>query len=119
MNSKQYMEKWFAERVFRSAAPLVKALNDEAEFEMMGLPLEAVQAIHNRAIFELLVMVNTNGGSPRESEPQYDAFMEFISREFKGFVEMCLRMQKWNVEDPTHEAEDSARVPFRRNASRN
>ena len=119
MNPKHDLGKWLAERALRSAANLMQMVCDEAKFEMMGLPLEMAQAIHNRAIFELLRMVNANGKSPDESEPQYGAFMEFISCEYKGFTEMCLRMQEWNEKYNKQQTEDDTRVPFRKNASRN
>ncbi|HRI87966.1 MAG TPA: hypothetical protein PK869_06870 [Candidatus Hydrogenedentes bacterium] len=119
MNSNDNAEKWFAERVGRSVANLMEAVCEEAKLEMMGLPPGVVRAIHNRAIFELLRMVNENGHSHRDSEPQYGEFMEFISHEYKLYVEMCLRMQEWNSKDNGQQTEDDARVLFRKNASRN
>lgn len=119
MNSNDNAEKWFVERVGRSVANLMKVVCEEAKLEMMGLPLEVARAIHNRAVFELLRMVNENSRSLRESEPQYGEFMEFISHEYKLYVEMCLRMQEWNEKCNLQQTKDDTRVLFRKNASRN
>lgn len=118
MNSEQ-MENWLVERVGRSSANLVQAVMEEVKLEMMGLPLEMRQVIHVRAIFELLRMVNASGDRPDESDTHYDAFMEFICREYKGFVEMCLRMQRWKPETSAEGTKDKSTLQFRKNASRN